>query len=106
MQAGKLDRLIELQRRVLIAPDQFGQRKQSFETYAEVRASKSDQRSREFFAAQGTNAERVTEWRIRYRDDVLQTDRILHNGLSYDITHISEIGRAEGLALFASTAPQ
>jgi len=106
VKAGQLDRVIELQHRELAAADQYGQRKPSFSTYANVRARKLDMTSREFFTADATNAERITRWQIRFREDVLQTDRIQYGDLSYDIVQISEIGRRKGLTLFASAAPE
>lgn len=105
MQAGKMDRRIALQHRSLAAANAHGERVPSYATYATVWAEKLDQRSREFFAAQGTNAERTTRFRIRHRADVVQTDRIVFNSQNFDIVQVSEIGRKEGLELFATTAP-
>jgi SPP1 family predicted phage head-tail adaptor len=34
---------------------------------------------------------------IRHRSDVVGTDRIVYEGVAYDIQHIAEIGRREGL---------
>lgn len=104
MRAGALDRRIDLQHRALAVSDANGQRKASFTTYDTVWAEKRDQRAREFFAAQGTNVEKATRFLIRWRSDVLQTDRIVFDGLSYDVVQISEIGRQRGLEIFASAA--
>lgn len=106
MQAGRLDRRVALAHRTLGTQAADGSYPDSgFTTYATVWAEKLDQHGREFFAAAGTNAERTTRFRIRYRSDVLQTDRIVLDSLNYDIVQVSEIGRREGLEIFARSAP-
>jgi len=50
------------------------------------------------------NAEVTTRFSIRYRADVLVTDRIVLDGVSYDIRQKAEIGRRQGLNLM-TTAP-
>lgn len=105
MRAGDLDRRVSLYHRVLTQNAQ-GEQVPSYPTaYVTVWAQKLDQRAREYFAAQGTQAEATTRFRIRYRSDVLMTDRLVLDGLNYDIVQISEIGRREGLELFATSAP-
>lgn len=100
MRAGALDRLVELRHRVLTRNETTGEEVESYPAaYAEVWASKRDIRGREFFAAQQMNSELSTTWQIRYRDDVLMTDRIYFGGLAYEITSVAEIGRRSGLEL-------
>ncbi len=105
MRAGNLDRLIELRHRVL-TQNSHGEQVPSYPTaYETVWAEKLDQRAREYFAAQGTQAEATTRFRIRYMTGVVMTDRIVYDGANYDIVQISEIGRREGLEIFATSAP-
>jgi SPP1 family predicted phage head-tail adaptor len=62
-------------------------------------------KGREFFAAQQTQYAADVRFRIRYRSDVLMTDRLVYDSVNYDIVQVSEIGRREGLELFATSAP-
>jgi SPP1 family predicted phage head-tail adaptor len=105
MKAGELDRRIELQHRTLGAPSPSGEQIAGFTTYDTVWAKKTDQTAREVFIAGAKNADQVTRFTVRYRDDVLVTDRILYKGGEFDIFQISEIGRAEGLEIFTTGVP-
>ena len=99
MRAGPLDRYAELRRRVLTRDATTGEQVETFTAYANVWAGKRDLRGREYFAAQQVNSEISTVWQIRYRSDVLATDRIAVDGTEYEITGIAEIGRRDGLEL-------
>jgi SPP1 family predicted phage head-tail adaptor len=101
MIAGRMDRRIALYHRV-IAQDTQGQQVETWPTaYVSVWAEKLDVRGREYFSAQTTNADLATRFRIRWRNDVLATDRLTLDGLSYNVSQVSEIGRRDGLELFA-----
>jgi SPP1 family predicted phage head-tail adaptor len=103
MDAGRLDRRIELRRQVLTLDESTGQTVESWPTaYATVWAEKADLRGREFFAANQVNSEITTLFRIRHRTDVLATDRIVCDGLSYNINPPAEIGRRDGLEIMAT----
>ena len=65
-------------------------------------AEKVDLSGKEFFAARQINAEISAEFRIRYRSDVTRKMRINYGGALYDIHHIAEMGRREGLRILAS----
>ncbi len=105
MRAGLLDRRLSLYHRVL-TQSSHGEQVPSYPSaYATVWAEKLDQRAREYFAAQGTQAEATTRFRIRWRSDVVMTDRLVLDSVNYDIVQISEIGRRQGLELFATSAP-
>ena len=71
-------------------------------TDATVWAGKRDLSGSEFFAARQVNAKITTEWRIRYRSDLATGMRIDYEGSLYDIHHIKELGRREGLLILAS----
>jgi len=99
MQAGKLDRLVKLKRRMIVKSG-IGEDVASWPTaYANVWANKADARGSKRFMAQEFVAEQVTEFTLRYRDDVLATDRLECETQIYEITQIAEIGRHEGLSL-------
>lgn len=102
MRAGPLDRAVHLQHRTLTRDTDTGEQVESFTTYATVWTGKRDVRGREFFAAQQVNAEVSTSFQIRYRTDVLATDRMVIDGLDYNIVAVAEIGRREGLEIQAS----
>lgn len=102
MLAGKMDRLVALKHRTLTRNTTTGEEVESYATYASVWASKRDVRGREFFAAQQVNSDVTTIWQIYHRTDVLATDRLVVDGLDYDITGIAEIGRKQGLEIQAT----
>lgn len=102
MDAARLDRRITLLHRTVPAPDTNGAARPTFASYATVWAEKIDAGGREFFAGNQERAEIATRFKIRYRSDVEITDRVTADGLSYNVTHIQELGRREGLMLFAT----
>lgn len=102
MQAGRLDRRVELQHRVLTRNTTTGEEVVTYVTYASVWAGKRDMRGREFYAAQQVNSDVTTAWQIRHRADVVATDVLVHEGLQYNIVGIAEIGRRDGLELQAT----
>ncbi len=69
-------------------------------TFATVRAQLIERSTREAIAAFGDADTTTTAFRIRYRDDVTTSDRILFEGRAFDIKSIKEIGRRRGLDLF------
>jgi len=99
MRAGKLDRRVQLQHRTL-SRNGSGEQIASYTTYATIWAGKRDLRGREYFAAQQLNAELQATWALRWRDDVLETDRLIDDaGGIFDVTHVAEIERRKGLDL-------
>lgn len=99
--AGAYDRRVKLRRRALAAPDEQGQRAESWIEYATVWGKRKDARAGEIIAAQQVNAEIKTVFTIRYRNDVVETDRMTEAGIDYDIKQITEIGRRKELELYA-----
>lgn len=101
MRAGRLDRRAQLRHAVLPANDANGQRKPTFTAYATVWARKEEISGREYFAAEAKQAENTVRFTIRYRSDVLSTDRLVCEGRDYEVIQFSEINRREGLLIFA-----
>lgn len=88
MRAGRLRCLVTLQR-YTVTQDDYGQKLESWVTYATVWAAVEMGSNagawREFFAAQQTNNEQRVLVLMRYRDDVSVDDRVLHGEKIYKI---------------------
>ncbi len=99
MQPGRLDRLVTLQSRTLAAASAYGEKLASYSTLAQVWAERRDVSGREYFAAGQLHAEASAAFRIRYRSGLTPIHRIVDDGVIYDVLHIAEIGRKDGLEL-------
>ena len=53
--------------------------------------------------ANRTVARRNATMRIRWRDDVAETSRVIYDGLAWDIEGIARLGRRRELELFCQT---
>ena len=98
MRAGQLDRSIILQTNSA-SQSTTGEVSESWSTLATVWAKKIERGGREFHAAQQVNAETQVVFRIRHRTDVNAQVQISFDSVTYEIMHVMEIGRAEGLDL-------
>ena len=103
MRAGLLDRELPLKRRLLGTQAADGSYPDATTVaYATVPARKTEVGAREFFVAQTKDAESTVRFEIRWRTDVAATDRVVCDGREYElIAPPSEIGRRDGLTLFA-----
>lgn len=102
MQAGRLDRLITIERPTVSNAN--GVTTKSWATLASnLPATVVQQSGREAMQQGGGAAAEVdTVFTIRYRSGILETDRVSWSSRKYDIKFIREIGRNEGLELHAS----
>ncbi len=100
MRAGRLDRTITI-RSITETPDGFGGITRTETVLGTVPAEKTDLTGREYFAAAQVNAEITTRFTIRYGLTVTPLHRITCDGRDYDILHVAEIGRREGLQIMA-----
>lgn len=85
MNIGKLDRRITLQRPVT-GPDAYGQATETWEDVATVPAGKLfdvTRRADEDYAADQKQATQQITWRIRYREGIGPTWRVLENGVAF-----------------------
>ena len=85
MRTGRLRHVVNLER-VVVTTNDWGQQVETWAAYATVWAGIEPLFGREFIAAQqetGTVQIRII---IRYRDDVLATDRVSHAGKIYALT--------------------
>jgi SPP1 family predicted phage head-tail adaptor len=100
VRSGRLDRRLTLQRRTLIEND-YGEAVETWTDLATVWAEKIPVRGAERYAAMQTVAEVDCKFRIRYRRGVTPLDRVVCEGITYDVQGVLEIGRREGLEILA-----
>lgn len=105
MLAGQLDRVIDLQRMETIENPETGEWLETYTTYATERAKLTETGGREFFAATTTIAEQKATFLIRWRGDVLVTDRVSYGGKAYNVNATREVGRRVGLELQCTARP-
>ncbi len=96
MQAGKLDRRITMQRSTFVVDD-YGEQIATWQTLDTVWGQKVEMRGSERYTSAQTLAQYDTKFRIRYRRNLRAADRIICDGVTYDIGPVIEIGRGEGL---------
>ena len=83
MRAGSLRHVVELQRNSPTVVDH--ERTDNWSTYAVTRAEKLEPKGDEVQSALQTDAVMKVSFRIRYRQDVKPTDRLLFDGRIFDI---------------------
>lgn len=98
MQSGKLDRRVTLQAPT-VTKDARGGPVTQWVDQATVWAEVVPLRGREFVETAQVVAGAELKVRMRYRTGVLESWRVVHEGTAYDIQHIAEIGRRDGLEL-------
>lgn len=98
MRAGKLDRIIEIQR-LSRTVDDYGTETEAWTPVATLRAQLVQASTEEFMNSFGSSAETAAVFRIRYRDELMTSDRVTYRGQAYDVKEIKELGRREGLDL-------
>ncbi len=100
MQPGRMDRRVKILRRALTR-NEHGEQVETFTETAEVWAERRDVTGREFFAGATTTAENSARFMLRWRSDLLATDRLSCDDKEYDIVQIAELGRRDGLEVIA-----
>jgi SPP1 family predicted phage head-tail adaptor len=101
MRAGRLDRLVTLGKRTVASLDSYGEEQA---TWADVQvwAERRDLRGDERWTAQQVMGTTACLYRIYHRTDLTVEDRLVDDGVTYDIHAILEVGRREGLELQCS----
>ena len=99
MRAGRLDRLIVVQRSTHTV-NEYGTPVFAWSDVATLRAQLVEARTEEFLAS-GASDKTLAVFRTRYLDGVGNADRILHDGKVFNIREVKEIGRRKGLELRA-----
>lgn len=100
MRSGRLDRRLTLQRRTLTEND-YGEPVETWTTLATVWAEKIPVRGAERYASMQTVAEVEERFKIRYRKGLTPLDRVVCDGITYDVLGVLEIGRREGWEILA-----
>ena len=101
MRAGELDRLIVIETPTE-GQDDYGGRALTWVTFATVWAKVTPTRGRETVAADQVVAQADTVFRIYWLSGLTTKMRVSYDGQLYDIAHLAEIGRREGLDLMAT----
>lgn len=100
MRSGRLDRRLTLQRKTATEND-YGEAVETWTDLATVWAEKIPVRGAERYAAMQTVAEVIDRFKIRYRKDLTPLDRVICDGITYDVQGVLEIGRREGWEILA-----
>lgn len=98
MRAGKLDKIITIQR-FTSTVDDFGTPIEAWTDVATMRAQLIQTTTEEFMRSFGQSSETAAIFRIRYLNGIGTTDRVSFSGQLYDIKEVKELGRREGLDL-------
>ncbi|MBF2716889.1 phage head closure protein [Agrobacterium vitis] len=100
MRAGKLDRIITIERQIeTVKPS--GAVAAAWTNFDTVRAEIVQQSASEFLTGFGEAESNSVIFRIRYLPGITTADRVSYNGATYDLKEVSEIGRRRGLELRA-----
>ncbi len=100
MRAGKLDRVITVQRATVTVND-AGTPQETWATLATLRAELLESVMDETVHGAGENTERAISFRTRFFPGVTVADRISFEGQPFNLKHVKEIGRRRGLELKA-----
>lgn len=96
MQAGRLDKLVELQRAVKGAADDYGHRVDTWRPYAQAWVRIEEATGEERFLSQQVQAGLTTKVTMRVRDDLQSADRIVYDGRNLEIVEILQASRMHG----------
>lgn len=91
MQAGKLRHRVTIQTKGTPTRDSHGQEVIVWTTFAQVWGSVEPLRGREFMQASAQEAELTTRIRIRHKDGVLPSMRVLWDGHTYNIRSVQNV---------------
>jgi SPP1 family predicted phage head-tail adaptor len=94
------DRRIEIQH-LVGSRNGYGENVQEWKQFCKMWASVNHKGGREGFYARQVVAEGVVVFKMRYRDDIRETMRIVHNERIYNINAIAEVGRKDWLEITA-----
>jgi SPP1 family predicted phage head-tail adaptor len=93
MRAGKMDRRVSLQRWTETGRDSQNGPIYTWVEIAEVWAQQRPVRGGERLAAQQQTGDKMMGFHIRYRSDLSVKDRVVMDGVAYQIQDLRELGR-------------
>jgi SPP1 family predicted phage head-tail adaptor len=100
LDAQGLTRRVRIERQV-VTHDAAGGDVISYVLRAEVNAAVLQTRGREAFLSAQVVPTADIEFRIRWRSDVVETDRVVYEGKNYNIQYLAEMGRRRRLRIAA-----
>jgi len=103
MRAGSLDRRVTI-RRQSQNRNEYNELENVWNDVRTVAASRTDLSATERFVAGQLYAVRAVTFRTRYMADLLPTDRLVCEGVTYEVKGIRELGRREGLEIAAEAS--
>ncbi len=92
--AGKKNQRITVQRRSGEAQNDLGEQTDPFADLASMWAQAEPLRGREFFAVGQMQRSVDVRFRVDFREDLLETDRILWRGVPHEIVSIIDVDGA------------
>lgn len=98
MRAGKLDRVITLERATETI-DGNGTPQSAWAPIATMRADVIEASTDEFIRGYGAEGMNVVVFRTRFIEGITVADRVAYDGAAFDIKGINELGRRRGLEL-------
>jgi len=98
MRAGKLTETIVIQRQSETVND-YGTVSEGWTDLATLRAQVIQSSTDEFLKSFGTTGETAIVFRIRWKDGLKLSDRIVCAGKSYDLKEIKNLGRRSDIEL-------
>ena len=98
MKAEKMDRKLTIQR-CSYTSDDYGTPIFTWADLATVPAQMIQRSTTEFVRAQGATDAEIIVFRLRYIAGLTNTDRLLFEGRSFNITELTELGRKDGTEL-------
>nr|WP_196107487.1 MULTISPECIES: phage head closure protein [unclassified Ochrobactrum] len=104
MRAGKLDRLITIQRATYV-DDGMGNQTPAWAKLADLRAQIVQASTEEYIRAYGASDDTVIIFRTRYFPGVKNEDQIVYAGSEFDIKETKELGRKQGLEIRCVSRP-
>ncbi len=107
MRAGALDRQITIQERTAVqAGPQVTYIWAALPGGADIWAMKREVRGGEVIEGLARQAEVEVMFKIRWLDGVKREQRVIYEGAEFNILHVVELGRREGLELYCKGKPE
>ncbi len=104
MKAGRLTRVIEVQRRTDGVND-YGTPSPVWSRHMVLRAELVERTTSEFLTTAGATDAAVVVFRTRHVAGLTTADRVAFDGVTYNVRELAEIGRRRGLEFHCEAMP-